>query len=109
MGVPVELAWVILEPAVNLEGSEQLGKKREVQKMRAAEKREDEGDLAKYSSHSKYRVGRSISQKKGRAAGGAQGRADSADGGEATRATGAKQNAPLGELREGWAGMASAG
>eukprot|EP00959_Pyramimonas_sp_CCMP1952_P332705 6967231-Pyramimonas_sp.AAC.1 len=55
--VPVELTWMIAEPAVNLGRSEQQSKKLEEQTVRAAEVRDDEEDMDKYRTLYKYRVG----------------------------------------------------
>ena len=54
-GVPVELSWMILGPAVNLEDPEQLSKEWKEQRIRAAEQREDDEDVAKYSSLHAYK------------------------------------------------------
>eukprot|EP00959_Pyramimonas_sp_CCMP1952_P332154 6955204-Pyramimonas_sp.AAC.1 len=70
-GAPVELAWVMLDPAANPNDPEQLRKKVEEQRIRAAELREDVENLAEYSSPHMCKVGRAMLQRMGWRAGNA--------------------------------------
>eukprot|EP00959_Pyramimonas_sp_CCMP1952_P080895 1689944-Pyramimonas_sp.AAC.1 len=78
---------MILETTVNLEDPEQLSKKLEAQRVRAAEKRDNEEDLDKYSTLGKFRVRRLMLRKMGWISGRALGSEDNMGDGGALRAT----------------------
>eukprot|EP00959_Pyramimonas_sp_CCMP1952_P033145 695183-Pyramimonas_sp.AAC.1 len=62
-GFPVELAWMLIEPNINLSGPTEKTKGLEAQRIRAAEKEGDEEELEKYSAHYILANGRTILQK----------------------------------------------
>ena len=61
----MELTWMILDPRVNVGDPNQLSDQLEAARIRAAEEREDEGELELYSTLGKLKKGRKMMQKNG--------------------------------------------
>ena len=64
-GVPVELTWMVLDPRVNVGDPNQLSDQIEAARIRAAEQREDEDELAMYTTLGRLKKGRKMLQNMG--------------------------------------------
>eukprot|EP00959_Pyramimonas_sp_CCMP1952_P083071 1736421-Pyramimonas_sp.AAC.1 len=68
------MTWLLPDPTLHLEGPTERSERMERKGVEAAEKREDEEDLAHYATRGRFRKGRQLVQKMGWQDGTAQGR-----------------------------------